>query len=217
MEEVLNIYLSTAHDAYQQKEYRIAEIFLKRAVKEARRIGRKCDVVATILENVALMQSKQGKTMTAARLYKHILEVFERYEQSASIARISYKLADLYFGIGYHHRVEQYLKKAFALEPTKTPNKSRVRQLILVLEVQGKGSDARQFAPLLRADSQLGDIDFSVPEPQFKITPVPSPTSRIPQKADVARARVVAQTTEAAQTSEITGMSDIAQSTEVAS
>lgn len=164
MEEVLNIYLSTAHDAYKQKEYRIAETFLKRAVKEARRIGRKCDVVATILENVALMQSKQGKTMTAARLYKHILEVFERYQQSGSVARISYKLADLYFGIGYHHRVEQYLKKAFATEPNKSPDRNRVRQLILVLEVQGKGADARKFAPLLRAHATPGEIDFSVPD-----------------------------------------------------
>lgn len=197
MEEVLNIYLSTAHDAYKQKEYRIAETFLKRAVKEARRIGRKCDVVATILENVALMQSKQGKTMTAARLYKHILEVFERYQQSGSVARISYKLADLYFGIGYHHRVEQYLKKAFAIEPTKTPDKSRVRQLILVLEVQGKGADARKFAPLLRAHATPGEIDFTVPEHQ-EIEQVSPQTTRT-----IARTSPVTQTEESAQTIEL--------------
>lgn len=153
MNEVLNIYVSTARSAYQAGNFEMSERFLKSAIHESKRQGSDNDVIAAFTENLAESKLKQNKTRSAIAMFKRSLEMRSknsvRYKEH--LVRVSYRLADVYLRNKFFQNAEFYFKKALAEELKEVVNPVQLRRLAMVLDLQGKSVEAQTVYSALSA------------------------------------------------------------------
>lgn len=153
MNEVLNIYISTARSAYQAGNFEMSERFLKSAIHESKRQGSDNDVIAAFTENLAESKLKQNKTRSAIAMFKRSLEMRNkksvRYKEH--LVRVSYRLADVYLRNKFYQNAEFYFRKALAEELKEVVNPAQLRRLAMVLDLQGKSAEAQAIYGALSA------------------------------------------------------------------
>ena len=103
--------------AYQEGRYAEAEQLLTAALKEAEKFGKQDPRLATILNSLALLYSKQGKYTEAEPLYQRALAIYENAlgPEHPAVALSLNNLAALYQTRGKYAQAEPLYRRALSI------------------------------------------------------------------------------------------------------